>query len=106
MTFQNSAGVMIEVSESAFEELKNRFREEMRPFGLDDWVSSLPSRIVESADGRLLVEVKTAMLPIWYPKKLQELERAGYDVRRKLKRYVKQPPCEMYWVQKLYEIGG
>ena len=82
------------------------FRESLRPFGLDQFVSDMPERILTLDNGRVLAEFRTMMLPIWYPEKLNELAAAGFEVVTVTKQYKKHPPQLMYYVRSVQEIGG
>jgi hypothetical protein len=83
------------------------FRESLRPFGLDKFMlTNEPDRVMEMKDGRVLAEFRTMLLPVWYPKKLNELAAAGFEVVTVTKRYKTHPPQLMYYVRSVQEIGG
>ena len=83
------------------------FRESLRPFGLDKFMlTNEPDRVMEMKDGRVLAEFRTMLLPVWYPKKLNELAAAGFDVVTFTKRYKAHPPQLMYYVRQVCEIKG
>ena len=83
------------------------FRERLRPFGLDKtMIGNEPDRIMEMKDGRVLVEFRTMLLPVWYPQKLNELAAAGFEIVTVTKKYKKHPPQLMYYVRSVQEILG
>jgi len=91
----------------AVEEQVRAFRERLRPFGLDGFVlDGSPKPLYTTPDGRVLVELRTMALPIWYPQKLDELSRAGFEVVTFNKKYNKQPPCQLYYVRTVRLIEG
>lgn len=99
-------GVQIELEEAALAKQAQAFREALRPFELDRFVSDVPDRILTLADGRILAEFRTMMFPVWYPEKLNELAAAGLDVVTFTRQYKTRPPQLMYYVRSVQEIGG
>lgn len=106
MKFTNFSGVEIQIAEEAIEKLRRQFRESLAPFGLDKFVLDGGVRIVEMPGGKLLAEMRTMRLPVWYPDELEKLRNAGFKVVTKIKWSKIHAPCEMYWVQGAWEIGG
>lgn len=100
-------GVEIKLEEAALTKQAQAFREELRPFGLDEFMlSDVPKRILTLPGGRVLAEFRTMMLPIWYPEKLKELKAAGFEVVTVTKQSVKYPPQLMYYVRSVREVLG
>lgn len=103
----SAEGVQIELDEAAVAEKAQAFRESLRPFGLDNFMlSDTPARILTLADGRILAEFRTMLLPIWYPEKLMQLKAAGFEVVTVTRKYKKHPPQLMYYVRSVQEILG
>ncbi len=106
MKFIDSAGVEVAIDDGELRRLVDRFRESLKPFGLDRFVSRQLPRVIEMANGRFLVELRTMLLVIWYPEDLKKLENAGFDVVRVMKKSNKHAPCQMYYARIAWEIGG
>lgn len=94
-------------AEAELSKRAQEFREALRPFGLDKiMLSNAPERILSLPDGRVLAEFRTMMLPIWYPKKLNEMAAAGLDIVTFTRQYKTRPPQLMYYVRSVQEILG
>ena len=106
MKVTNAAGKEVHIDDGELHRLSDQFREAMKPFGLDAFVLTDMPRVIEMLGGRFLAELRTMLLPTWYPEKLAKLENAGFEVVRKMKRYINHSPCEMYYVRTAWEIGG
>ena len=106
MKVTNAAGIEILIDDGELRRLTERFQEAMKPFGLDEFVLADTPRVIEMLGGRFLAELRTSLLPIWYPEKLMKLENAGFEVVRKTKKPINRAPCEMYYVRTVWEIGG
>lgn len=102
----STEGVQIELEEAALAKQAQAFRESLRPFELDRFVSDVPDRILTLADGRILAEFRTMMFPVWYPEKLNEMAAAGLDVVTFTRQYKTRPPQLMYYVRSVQEILG
>ena len=87
--------------------IADAFRKALQPFGLDKFmISDASERILHLENGRVLAEFRTMMLPVWYPKKLNELAAVGFDVVTVTKKYKKHPPQLMYYVRSVQEVSG
>lgn len=82
------------------------FQKALHPFGLDKFTSDIPYRVINLANGRILAEFRTMLLPVWYPEKIAELEKAGFEIVTVMKKYNSHPPLKMYYVRSVREIGG
>ena len=106
MTAKIQAVPDITREEAAIAKQAWEFQKALHPFGLDKFTSDIPYRVINLANGRILVEFRTMLFPVWYQEKLNELAAAGLDIVTVTRQYKTRPPQLMYYVRSVQEIGG